>query len=172
MRSSSCWCLPPWPLLPHQQIDASTIREVATRYLYDKCPAVVGIGEPAITARHACACHHCTACVCLPSLHGMCAPAITARHACACHHCTTCVRLPSLHDMCAPAITARHVCACHHCTACVCLPSLHGMCAPAITARHACARPHNVLCHMLGRNIQVNQHCRGVGGSCMLCQAC
>ena len=27
-----------------EQIDASTIREVATRYLYDKCPAVVGIG--------------------------------------------------------------------------------------------------------------------------------
>lgn len=33
------------PPPPYQQIDASTIREVATRYLYDKCPAVVGIGE-------------------------------------------------------------------------------------------------------------------------------
>ena len=26
-------------------IDAKTVREVATKYIYDKCPAVVGIGE-------------------------------------------------------------------------------------------------------------------------------
>lgn len=27
-----------------EQIDAKTVREVCTRYIYDKCPALVGIG--------------------------------------------------------------------------------------------------------------------------------
>ena len=27
-----------------QQVDAKTVREVCTRYLYDKCPVIVGIG--------------------------------------------------------------------------------------------------------------------------------
>ena len=28
-----------------QQVDAKTVREVATKYLWDRCPAVVAIGE-------------------------------------------------------------------------------------------------------------------------------
>ena len=28
-----------------QQVDAKTVREVCSRYLYDKCPVLVGIGE-------------------------------------------------------------------------------------------------------------------------------
>ena len=28
-----------------QQIDAKTVREVCTRYIYDKCPVLVGIGK-------------------------------------------------------------------------------------------------------------------------------
>lgn len=28
-----------------EQIDAKTVRDVCTRYIYDKCPALVGIGN-------------------------------------------------------------------------------------------------------------------------------
>ena len=31
--------------IPLQMIDAQTVKDVATKYLYDRCPAVVGIGK-------------------------------------------------------------------------------------------------------------------------------
>ena len=34
-----------------QQVDAKTIREVCTRYLYDKCPVIVGIGTSVLCSQ-------------------------------------------------------------------------------------------------------------------------
>lgn len=31
-----------------QQVDAKVLKEVCTRYIYDKCPVVVGIGKYAL----------------------------------------------------------------------------------------------------------------------------
>lgn len=33
------------PLLPLQEVDASVVRKVCSKYFYDQCPAVAGLGE-------------------------------------------------------------------------------------------------------------------------------
>ena len=43
-----------------QQVDAKTVREVCTRYIYDKCPAIVGIGMYMCVCVCVCVC----ACAC------------------------------------------------------------------------------------------------------------
>ena len=40
-----CLCIYSSMFIPLQMIDAQTVKDVATKYLYDRCPAVVGIGK-------------------------------------------------------------------------------------------------------------------------------
>ena len=35
-------------------IDAKAVKEIATKYIYDKCPAIAAIGESTICQRNSC----------------------------------------------------------------------------------------------------------------------
>ena len=45
VRTLDTTCTNKTALYLMQQVDAKVVRDVCSRYIYDKCPALVGIGE-------------------------------------------------------------------------------------------------------------------------------